>query len=384
MNFIYTINPDSKCPIMLVNKSIGEDGVIGSQFQEEVFLLAEMGVEDITIYINSLGGSVIDGMSIYSAIKDCKVPVKTVNVGVAASIASVLFLSGSHRVMYDYSVLMVHNPFNSNGTEDSSLDIIRESIITMISEKSTLTPEQVGEMMNNTTWITAEQAYSYGLCDEIKKSGKPAKQNTQDIHAKWESSNLFLNKIILKNNKQEMIELIKILNEGGLNVSNEASETEIYDVVKSLINKHNKEDENVEDGDSEDAGEDVQNSEMKEMENKYNSLKDAYDSLVNEMSEKKKMEEAKMAEEVENKITNLINSALTSGKIKQSSVEMCKNMAKTDIASFENFLADLPVNKTAAKIEAVAFENKIVDDRFSGYKPAVASEIMNAVNAKLK
>ena len=93
MNFIYTINPESNTPIMLINKEIGGyDGIIGSQFQSELTALDLMEKESIEIHINSTGGSIIDGYSIYSAIINAKTPINTVNVGLCASTASWLFL----------------------------------------------------------------------------------------------------------------------------------------------------------------------------------------------------------------------------------------------------------------------------------------------------
>jgi ATP-dependent protease ClpP protease subunit len=415
-NFIYTINPGSENPTMLINKAIGEEGIMGSQFQEEIFSLVEMGAKRITVYINSVGGSVIEGMSIYNSIMNCGVPVDTCNVGVAASIASVIFLAGSKRYMYDYSVLMVHNPFNADGSEDKSLDVIRKSIITMISERSSLTPDEIGAMMDETTWIEAEDAKKMGLCDEVKSSSNTEKvetpEITKDIYAKWEMSDKILNKIILKNKNEKMkTELIKMLNEAGITISNEANEAEVYDVMKALLAKRNEDKVSEDEDEDEDKGtekikmkkkkniydpetheldpanemegEDEDEDEDEDtMDDKYNELKKAYDSLVAEFTLVKKQMEDKKTKEMEDKVNSLINSAIKSGKIKESSIDMCKTMAKVDFSTFEKFINDLPVNKKAVKIEAI--DNKINDERLIGYKPDAASMEMARIANKLK
>ncbi len=361
--FIYTVNPYSKNPIMLVNQEIGDFGIMGSQFQAEILTLAEMDIENV----NSVGGSVIEGMSIYNSIIECKVPVITINAGVAASIASVIFLAGNKRIMFDYSVLMVHNPFNSDGSEDKSLDTIRESIIRMITERSNISAKKMGELMDDTTWIEAEDALKYGLCEEIKSSS---------INARWQNSNLILNKLISKNKDKKMDKLIEILNESGLKVSNTATEQEVYDVIKSFIKLKTVKNED------ETEMEDKCNEDGSEMEDKYNSLKDAYDALVNEVTNMKKEMEDKSVKEMEDKINTLINSAVKNGKIKSDSIDMCKKMAAVDFKGLEKFLNDLPVNKTAPKIEAV--DNQITDQRLLNLKADTVMDIMKNAAKNLK
>lgn len=386
MEFLYTINPTSKTPIMLINKAIGEDGIRGSQFQEELFSLSSYGAEEVIVYINSVGGSVIDGMSIYNAILESKIPVITINVGIAASIASVIFLAGKKRIMYDYSVIMVHNPFNSDGSEDKSLDIIRDSIITMLSERSNCSEFEISEMMNETTWIHSDKALKLGLCDEIKTSSNKTKEvesvlnlDYSKVQMKWEQSDLILNKLINKNNNDNMnLELIKILNEAGIDISNEASETEVYNIVKALIakNESKSEDEGACNEDEDGAGA-IKAEDAKNMEDKYNALEAKYNALVAEMENKKAME-------MEDKINTLINNALSLGKIKNSSVDMCKAMAKMDFNTFEKFIKDLPVNKTATKIEAIDNKLNLPDARLAGYVPDAATLEMNRIANKLK
>ena len=63
--------------------------------------------------INSEGGSVLYGMSTFSVIRSCPIEVDCVIEGIAASMASVIWAAGDNLYMHDYSLLMIHNPFNS-------------------------------------------------------------------------------------------------------------------------------------------------------------------------------------------------------------------------------------------------------------------------------
>lgn len=128
--------------------------------------------KDIDIYINSGGGSVFAGISIYSMLKRHKGK-KTVHVdGLAASIASVIALAGDEVIIPKYANFMIHNPlcflFNSYNANElrkicDSLDSCKESILNVYLENSKegITKEQISELMDNETWFTGEQASEY-------------------------------------------------------------------------------------------------------------------------------------------------------------------------------------------------------------------------------
>ena len=127
MEYKLTVNPDSNEPIILINDVIGCDetmggGILGSDFEREILSLDDKGKKRIRVYINSVGGSVIDGMSIYNAIIHTKTPVDTYCVGIAASIAGVIFTAGKNRYIADYGLLMIHNPYRETGEIDEFLN----------------------------------------------------------------------------------------------------------------------------------------------------------------------------------------------------------------------------------------------------------------------
>ncbi len=102
MKFLYTVDPSADEPIILVNKWIGKDeidgeGIMGDQFQAELLALDSMGKKRIQVWINSPGGIVTDGYSMYNAVIKSNTKVDTYCVGIAASIAGVLFQAGRKR-----------------------------------------------------------------------------------------------------------------------------------------------------------------------------------------------------------------------------------------------------------------------------------------------
>jgi ATP-dependent protease ClpP protease subunit len=101
--FMYTVNVDSDEPIMLINKHIGYDeadgyGIMGDLFQAELLALDQMEKKRIQVWINSPGGSVMDGYNMYTAMLKTKTKVDTYCVGICASMAAVLFQAGRKRV----------------------------------------------------------------------------------------------------------------------------------------------------------------------------------------------------------------------------------------------------------------------------------------------
>ena len=86
-------------------------GIDGEQFAEEIrFLNSYDEVKKINIRINSAGGSMLDGYSIFNAIKNSAKECDTYTDGVAASIAGVIFQAGKRRYMNDFGKLMIHAP----------------------------------------------------------------------------------------------------------------------------------------------------------------------------------------------------------------------------------------------------------------------------------
>ena len=131
-------------------------------------------VTQINIYINSYGGSVFEGTSIYNQLKRHPAH-KTVFVdGWACSVASVIAMAGDEVVMPRNTLMMIHNMWmNASGNAAQlrkaadDLDIInaagRQAYLSKAGDK--LDEDELAEMMDGETWLTAEQCIRYGLAD---------------------------------------------------------------------------------------------------------------------------------------------------------------------------------------------------------------------------
>ena len=149
--------------------------------------------DSINIYINSAGGSVYEGLAIYNQLKRHKA-FKTVYVdGFACSIASVIAMAGDKVIMPKASMLMIHNAWTvaaGNAKElrkvaedlDNMSETIAQAYLVKAGDK--LSEEKLREMLDNETYIKAEDCLALGLCDSlgeeesIEEKAKSAVQNS--------------------------------------------------------------------------------------------------------------------------------------------------------------------------------------------------------------
>ena len=139
------------------------------------YLQCEDSEAPITLYINSPGGSVDSGMALYDVMQAVSCPVRTVCVGLAASMAALLFVSGAERDMLPHSRLMIHDPLIIQ-TGGSALKLkavsddlmeTRQIIARVIAEHSGKSMEEVLAKTANDCYFRAEEAVKFGLADHI-------------------------------------------------------------------------------------------------------------------------------------------------------------------------------------------------------------------------
>lgn len=136
--------------------------------------------EELKVVINSPGGDVQAGQEIYSILKDIKNPV-TINVqSMAASAASMIAMAGDTVRMSPVSLLMIHNASTctSGDYRDMQhtadvLQTVNTAILQAYLAKTGKTEDELREMMDKETWLTANQCLEAGFADEIIKDEKP-------------------------------------------------------------------------------------------------------------------------------------------------------------------------------------------------------------------
>lgn len=139
----------------------------------------------INVYISSYGGEVQAGLAIYNALKRHKAKVRTICDGFACSIASVIFMAGEERIMNDASLLMIHNAWTfAEGNAEQlrkqadDLEKITNASVEAYKSHSSLSEEEIRALMDAETWISPEEAMSYGFATSIERSeNNKANQN---------------------------------------------------------------------------------------------------------------------------------------------------------------------------------------------------------------
>ena len=132
--------------------------------------------KDISIYINSPGGSVTAGLGIYDTMQFISSKVATICTGMAASMAAVLLVAGEEgrRSALPHSRVMIHQPLGGVQGQASDIEIeareiqkVKKELYTIISTHSHQPFEKVWKDSDRNYWMTAEEAKEYGMIDEV-------------------------------------------------------------------------------------------------------------------------------------------------------------------------------------------------------------------------
>ena len=136
---------------------------------------AEPG-KDISIYINSPGGSVYAGLGIYDTMQYIQSDVSTICTGMAASMAAVLLVAGAEnkRFALKHSRIMIHQPLGGMQGQASDMEItvreiqkLKKELYTIIADHSHNEFEKIERDSDRDFWMTSEEAKEYGMIDQV-------------------------------------------------------------------------------------------------------------------------------------------------------------------------------------------------------------------------
>ncbi|WP_296969160.1 head maturation protease, ClpP-related [Tepidanaerobacter sp. EBM-38] len=191
-------NQDKKTGELTLYGEISSDTWYGDEVTPKEFKadLDKLGdIDTLNIYINSSGGDVFAGQAIYSMLKRHKAHKNVYIDGLAASIASVVVMAGDTIYMPKNAMMMIHNPWTFGlGNADEfrklaeDLDKIRESLIVAYEERSALTRDEIIELMDDETWLTADECFEYGFCDVVEKEKQMAACIDKAILARYKNT----------------------------------------------------------------------------------------------------------------------------------------------------------------------------------------------------
>jgi len=150
-----------------------------------LFLQSEEGGKDISLYINSPGGSVTAGLAIYDTIQFIKPDVSTYCIGQASSMGAVLLAAGAKGKRYalPYSRIMIHQPWGGTQGTASDISIQAKEILRMKDELTKILARHCGQPLEKVTadsdrdfFMSAEESKEYGLVDEVLYTSKDKKK----------------------------------------------------------------------------------------------------------------------------------------------------------------------------------------------------------------
>ncbi len=194
-------NDDKNVELMLygdIAESFWGDTISAKEVTE---YLADLDVENINVYINSNGGVVDTAIAINNALRRHKAKV-TVNIdGIAASAATLITCAGDTVRMPKNALFMIHNP-STIAMGDSEemrkkadvLEKYKNSITETYLQKVNIDKEKLSELMDNESWLSAEEALEYGFIDEIIENA-----DIQVVENKVISNNMVFNMAKFKN-----------------------------------------------------------------------------------------------------------------------------------------------------------------------------------------
>lgn len=162
-----------------------DDNVANLIIAQLLFLQSEDASKDISVYINSPGGSVTAGLAIYDTIQYIKPDVYTICIGQAASMGALLLAAGTKgkRWALPYSRIMIHQPWGGTQGTASDISIQAKEILRMREEINKILCRHTGQPLDRIEkdsdrdfFMSAQEAKDYGLVDEVLETHKSFKK----------------------------------------------------------------------------------------------------------------------------------------------------------------------------------------------------------------
>ena len=230
-------NDDKNAELMLygdIAESFWGDTISAKEVTE---YLADLDVENINVYINSNGGVVDTAIAINNALRRHKAKV-TVNIdGIAASAATLITCAGDTVKMPKNALFMIHNPLTIAMGDSEEMrkqaDVLekhKNSILETYLQKVNIDKEKLSELMDNETWLSAEEALEYGFIDEIIENA-----DIQVVENKVISNNMIFNMAEFKNFNVD--KNIKNNGKGSGKMTIEEIKNKFPDIYAEIINE---------------------------------------------------------------------------------------------------------------------------------------------------
>lgn len=335
-----------------------------SRFNEEFdFLENVVHPSCIRVLINSEGGSVLYGMSTYSTIANSKVDTECIIEGVAASMASIIWAAGKRSLMQDYAILMIHNPMllgTEGGEQSDMVSAFTKQIETIYRKRFGLKAEHIRAIMNGEagkdgTYFDAQSAVNAGIipAENVLHTSKQLCKKVQDQLSLLNDTAAIqelMNRVCAEN--KHLLSLVPtLMQKDTINMANESGTQGFeYGAIAASLGMKDKEVKEVM----------ARISELAAIEPKYNdaqkSLSDAQTVIAGKeasiqnlqkdlatVTAKLTVYEQREKDERAAHIEQMVEAAITEGKIGRETKAQWVEMATANIALAESTLSSIPV-----------------------------------------
>ena len=359
-------NDEEKSAELILYGSIGSDeywdDISDKAFKQDIENLGD--VENITLHINSPGGSVFSAVAIANTLKNHKAKI-TANIdGLAASAATIITSACDTVRMPKNALFMVHNPitfaYGNNQDMQKTLEMlnkVKNSIIETYLNKAKTDKETLSELMDNETWMSAEEAKEYGFIDEILDENV----EKEVIENKLIINNMAFDISRFKNFKEKKNQDPRIIN---ISVNSTGNPEKIADKFRDMLNS--TENQKNEGG----------NMTLEELKNKFPEL---YNQIFNEGKEAGITKERERMREIDNldvsNYSELVENAKYNEPVEASVLavnilnkqkeERIKKLQNIKNDSQNNFTPPVPNNGTVKNNEEKKFMGVNISNIFS-------------------
>lgn len=312
MSSYLTFDPDNTKAEITLFGGLGVE-VDGHSLAEAISYAGEE-VGEITLLINSNGGSISHGLSVVAAIQHTSARVEGKVVGIAASMAAIIAMACDKTSVVDFGRIMIHDPSFSGSQRMNkkalrAIEATASQISQIICAKSGMSDQKARKAMKEETWYTAQEALQEGLVDEVvttKKKEAFLEASVDEIYNQATQHTPDMSKII-------QLAALAAMFDG---ITNEATPEEATAFLEGLKNDLAAKDTTIANLKSQLSGA---------------LKKDDADALKNKVKELETF-----------KAEQLVNKAIEMGKIDASKKEDMVNTAKADLEGFENLLSGIP------------------------------------------
>lgn len=151
--------------------------------------LEKVDTPNLTVRINSYGGQVDQGLSIYGILRDSKLHIKTIVDGFACSAASLIFMAGDERVVPENGLLMIHNAWMTASGDSNEMKRVAEMLekitqpsVDIYVKHTNLSEIEIKKMMDREEWITSKEAYEWGFSTTQTRNGARQALEANFVH----------------------------------------------------------------------------------------------------------------------------------------------------------------------------------------------------------